>query len=160
MPSMNKCGEDNMKEKNKLAAPCGLYCGVCGVYIAHKNNDTKFKERLQNVYWVGTEEIKCNGCLSDVLFKYCLDCPIRTCTASKGIEGCHECRDFPCQFIDDFPLPVGQKVILRAIPAWRQLGTEKWMEKEEERYHCPHCGYKLFRGAKRCRNCKQPVDVD
>jgi predicted RNA-binding Zn-ribbon protein involved in translation (DUF1610 family) len=31
---------------------------------------------------------------------------------------------------------------------------------EEERYHCPNCGYALFRGANRCRNCKEPVDVD
>jgi hypothetical protein len=121
-----------MKKKNELAAPCGLYCGVCGIYIAHKNNDAKFKERLQGVYWVGADEIKCNGCLSDVVFKYCLECPIRSCAASKGIEGCHQCNDFPCKFIDAFPLPVGKKVILRAIPTWRKLGTAKWMEQEEE----------------------------
>ena len=34
------------------------------------------------------------------------------------------------------------------------------VQEEEKRYHCPHCGYILFRGAKRCRKCKQPVDVD
>jgi predicted RNA-binding Zn-ribbon protein involved in translation (DUF1610 family) len=78
----------------------------------------------------------------------------------KSYEGCHQCDDFPCNMIEDFPQPVGKKVILRAIPSWRELGTEKWVEEEEKRYLCPNCGYKLFRGANRCRNCKEPVDQD
>ncbi len=146
--------------RKKLAAPCGLYCGVCGVYIAHKDNNIKFKERLTSVYNVSTDEIKCEGCLSDNLFIFCITCPIRSCVIEKGIEGCHQCNDFPCKFIDDFPLPVGKKVILRAIPTWRQLGTDTWMDEEEKRYQCPYCGYKLFRGAKRCRVCRNPVDLD
>jgi hypothetical protein len=33
-----------------LIAPCGLYCGVCAIYIAHRDNNPKFKERLLNLY--------------------------------------------------------------------------------------------------------------
>ena len=146
--------------KKELAAPCGLYCGVCGIYIAHRDNNEKFKERLAPVYSLSAEEIKCRGCLSEEPFTYCRVCAIKSCTEGKGIEGCHQCDEFPCRYIDDFPLPVGKKVILRAVPAWRELGTEKWREEEEQRYHCPHCGYVLFRGAKRCRNCREPVDLD
>jgi predicted RNA-binding Zn-ribbon protein involved in translation (DUF1610 family) len=51
-------------------------------------------------------------------------------------------------------------VILRAIPTWREFGTDRWMEEEKKRYHCPRCGYALFRGAMTCRNCKEPVDLD
>lgn len=149
-----------MQNRAKLAAPCGLYCGVCGVYIAHRDNNAKFKERLTTVYNVAVDEIKCQGCLSDELFGFCRTCPIRSCALQKGIDGCHQCPDFPCQFIDNFPLPVGKKVILRAIPTWRELGTERFMDEEEKRYHCPHCGYILFRGARRCRQCRHPVDVD
>ncbi len=149
-----------MENKKELAAPCGLYCGVCGIYIAHSDNNSKFKERLTTVYGVRVDDIKCKGCLSDELFLYCQTCSIRSCAIEKGIEGCHQCNVFPCKFIENFPLPAGKKVILRAIPTWRELGTERWMEEEEKRYHCPSCGYKLFRGAKRCRNCQQPVDVD
>ena len=156
-----------MESRKELAAPCGLYCGVCGVYIAHRENNLKFKERLRDFYQKGlgaatlvVDDIRCEGCLSGVISIFCQTCQIRSCTIEKGIEGCHQCSDFPCRFIDDFPIPVGKKVILRAIPFWREYGTEKWIEEEEKRYHCPHCGYKLFRGAKRCRNCKEPVDVD
>jgi hypothetical protein len=152
--------EGRMENKEKLAAPCGLYCGVCAIYIAHKENNLKFKERLPKVYGVSLEDIRCEGCLSDDLFKYCQVCPIRSCVKEKGFEGCHQCNDFPCKYIEDFPIPVGKKVIFRSIPAWRDLGTERWMEEEEKRYHCPDCDYKLFRGVKKCRSCQQLVDVD
>ena len=156
-----------MEDKKKLAAPCGLYCGVCGIYLAHRDNNLKFKERLRDFYQkalgdvtLGVDDIRCEGCLSDVLCKYCYACDIRPCAIEKGIEGCHQCSDFPCKAIDDFPIAVGKKVILRAIPTWREFGTDRWMEEEKKRYHCPRCGYALFRGAMTCRNCKEPVDLD
>jgi predicted RNA-binding Zn-ribbon protein involved in translation (DUF1610 family) len=55
---------------------------------------------------------------------------------------------------------VGKRVILRAVPHWRQVGTAKWVHDEEARYHCPNCGNQLFRGAKRCNQCKTDVDLD
>ena len=78
----------------------------------------------------------------------------------KNIDGCHQCDDFPCKFVNNFPIPVGKKVILRAIPYWRAHGTEQWIVSEEKRYTCPECGEKLFRGAQQCRHCKSAVDVD
>ena len=33
-----------------LVSPCGLYCGVCAIYIAHRDNNQKFKERLVTLY--------------------------------------------------------------------------------------------------------------
>ncbi|MBM3167121.1 MAG: DUF3795 domain-containing protein [Chloroflexi bacterium] len=148
------------EDKKALAAPCGMYCGVCGVYIATRDNNQKFKERLTTVYGVPVEDIHCRGCLSGDTWFLCKQCDIKSCCQKKGYEGCHQCNDFPCKYINDFAFPVGKRVIMRAIPTWRELGTEKWMEEEERRYICPHCGSNLFRGAKRCRNCSQPVDVD
>ena len=60
-----------------LISPCGLYCGVCAIYIAHRDNNIKLKERLVNLYKGGTpgkgtlpnsealsvEDIRCRGCL-------------------------------------------------------------------------------------------------
>ena len=34
-------------------SPCGLYCGVCAIYIVHCDNNHKFKERLVNLYKEG-----------------------------------------------------------------------------------------------------------
>ena len=149
-----------MSVNKNLLAPCGLYCGVCSIYIAHRDNNQKFKEILTGVYGVPLEEIQCEGCLSPEPFVYCRSCPIKDCTREREYEGCHQCDDFPCEHIDNFPIPVGKKVILRAIPQWREMGTEAWVKAEEERYNCPECGYALFRGAKKCRECKTEVNLD
>ena len=143
-----------------LLAPCGMYCGVCGVYIAHRDDNLKFKEKLVSVYGVPVEDIRRRGCLSGEPFTFCKLCSIKSCVKEKGSEGCHQCDDFPCSHTDEFPVPVGKKVMLRAIPQWREMGTEKWVAAEEARYYCPECGAALFRGAKRCRECKTAVDQD
>jgi len=155
-------------------SPCGLYCGVCAIHIAHKSGNEKFKERLANLYKGGVsgkgtlpnsenltaKDIRCDGCLSGCLFMQCQQCDIRTCAQAKGISGCHRCDDFPCVHIENFPMTVGKKVILRAVPYRREHGDEKWVADEEARYHCPDCGNRVFRGAVRCNRCKAGLDLD
>jgi hypothetical protein len=163
-----------MKINPDFVSPCGLYCGVCAIYIAGRDNNQKFKEGLVNLYKgnvngkgtlpncenLTTEDIQCGGCLSDNPFMHCRQCEIRACTKEKGYTGCHECDDFPCQHIENFPMVVGKKVILRAIPYRREVGTEKWIEDEEARYICPECGNKVFRGVIKCNQCKVKLDLD
>lgn len=157
-----------MKINPDYIAPCGLYCGVCGILYATLDDNLKFKERLFGVYKgtlpgsenLSAQDIYCRGCLSDEPFGYCAQCSIKDCTKKKGYTGCHECKDFPCTLIEEFPMPVGKKVIMRAIPYWREWGTKRWITDEEARYTCPECGHRLFRGAKRCNRCKTPVDLD
>jgi predicted RNA-binding Zn-ribbon protein involved in translation (DUF1610 family) len=163
-----------MTINHDFVAPCGLYCGVCAIHIAGRDNNEKFKERLVSLYKGGVEgkgtlpnsenltvdDIHCGGCLSDDLFMHCQQCEIRDCIQAKGYTGCHECNDFPCAYIDNFSMTIGKKVILRAIPYWREVGTERWIEDEEARYICPECGHKLFRGVTRCNQCKVELDLD
>ncbi len=107
-----------MKINPDFISPCGLYCGVCAIYIAHRDNNQKFKERLVSLYKgevpgkgtlpnsenISAEDIRCHGCLSDDLFMHCKQCEIRTCTREKGYTGCHQCDEFPCQYIDNFSM--------------------------------------------------------
>ena len=166
-----------MASNPEFNSPCGLYCGVCAIHIAHRDNNEKFKERLVALYQGGvagkgtlpnsktltTADIRCEGCLSkyrDTRFMHCQQCEIRDCTEDKGIEGCHACDEFPCAFIEDFPMTVGKKVILRCVPYRREVGTEQWAKDEEARYYCPECNNKVFRGAVRCNACKAGLDLD
>jgi len=162
-----------MKVNPDFIAPCGLYCGVCAIYIAHRDNNRKLKERLVHLYQgktgkgrvpnserLSVEDIQCRGCLSEEPFVYCRQCNIKNCSQEKGYTGCHECDEFPCRYIENFPMSVGKKVILRAIPHWREVGTEKWILDEDARYICPECGNKVFRGVMKCNKCKVELDLD
>jgi DNA-directed RNA polymerase subunit RPC12/RpoP len=155
-------------------APCGLYCGVCAIHIADRDNNLKLKEKLVRLYQgltagkgtlpnsqaLTVDDIRCQGCLSEVLFMHCRQCPIRDCALVRGYEGCHQCADFPCRHIDDFPMTVGKKVITRCVPYRREVGTEQWVLDEEARHHCPQCGHKVFRGAMKCNQCHTSLDLD
>lgn len=163
-----------MKSNPDFASPCGLYCGVCAIHIAHRDNNEKFKERLVGLYKGGVSgkgtlpnsenltpaDIRCQGCLSDDRFMHCRQCDIRDCTQAKGYTGCHECAEFPCRHIDNFAMKVGKKVILRCVPYRREVGTEKWIADEEARYFCPECGNRVFRGVVKCNRCKTKLDLD
>jgi hypothetical protein len=163
-----------MEINPNFLSPCGLYCGVCAVYIADRDNNEKFKERLVNLYQGGvpgkgsikdgdkltTDMIQCQGCLSEAPFMYCQECEIKDCTQEKGYAGCQECDEFPCQYIEDFSMTVGKKVILRCVPYIREFGVEKWATDEEARYYCPECGNQVFRGVVRCNQCKAELDLD
>jgi hypothetical protein len=151
-----------------LLAPCGLYCGVCAVYQATRSGDQRLKQRLLQVYrgllpnggQMTLEDINCQGCLSRETFAYCRHCPVRLCALDRGLEGCHQCAQFPCLFIESFPSPTGKRTILRAVPSWRELPSEQWVAAELARYQCPQCQRQLFREARRCPDCQTLVDLD
>jgi len=151
-----------------LMAPCGLYCGVCGVYIAGRDKNEKFRTIMANLYKTNPEQTECLGCMNPdpaKIYYACKSCAIRDCVTSKAYYSCHQCEEWPCKMIKDFPLATGSRVMRRTIPLWRakvaehgdEKGSVEWARAECERYHCPSCGKPLFRGAQRCRACKKPV---
>lgn len=156
-------------ENKELMAPCGLYCGTCGVYIATRDGNEKFKTVMGNLYGTKPEETECFGCMqpdsAKKIYVSCSVCAIRDCVKSRGYYSCHQCEEWPCGMIKEFPLATGVRVMKRTIPIWSEkvaeLGDDKgsveWARSECERYHCSSCGKPLFRGAQRCRACKKPV---
>ncbi len=159
--------EEEIRNRD-LMAPCGLYCGACGVYIATRDGNEKFKTVMGNLYGTKPEETECLGCMQPdpprTLYGFCATCPIRDCVRSKGFYSCHQCDEWPCSLIRSFPLATGVRSWNGRFPSGgpRQppTGTRRgvaWARGECERYHCPSCGKPLFRGAQRCRACKEPV---
>ena len=155
-----------------LMAPCGLYCGTCGVYLATRDGNEKFRAIMANLYGTKPEETACLGCMQQekdgrpkTMYLACEICEIRNCVKGKGFYSCHQCGDWPCRLIDGFGYATGRRVMQNTIPLWREKvsaygdtkGSVEWARAECERYHCSSCGEPLFRGAQRCRACKQPV---
>ena len=163
--------EEEVKDK-RLMAPCGLYCGTCGVYIANRDGNEKFRSVMANLYGTKPEETRCKGCMQpdppEELYLYCNMCDIRKCVKSKGYYSCHQCDDWPCEMIKNFSLATGRRVMERTIPVWREkvaqygdeAGSVEWARHECTRYHCSSCGKPLFRGAQRCRHCKKDVSQE
>lgn len=163
--------EEEIRNKD-LMAPCGLHCAFCGIYIANRDGNEKFRAIMGNLYGTKPEETVCLGCMQPdppkQLYGYCKDCKIRDCVKEKGFYSCHQCPDWPCSMIEAFPLETGKRVMKRAIPVWREkvaefgdeAGSVEWTRSECERYHCPSCGNPLFRGAQRCRACKKEVAAE
>ncbi len=151
-----------------LLSPCGLYCGVCGIYQATQDNNIKllkiflrtYESFLSGIKDCTVNDLQCNGCHSDRISILCQSCAIRDCSAREKRSGCHECDLFPCDLIENFPVPNGKRIILRAVPYRKKNGTEKWVNSEKSRYICPECNSKLYRGCTRCRECKISVNVD
>jgi len=163
--------EEEIRNKD-LMAPCGLYCGTCGVYLATRDKNEKFRAIMANLYGTRPEDTACLGCMQEqeegrpkTMYVACSICEIRKCVKNKGFYSCHQCTDWPCEMIRKFGYATGRRVMERVIPLWRekvaQHGDEKgsveWARAQCERYHCPSCGEPLFRGAQRCRVCKEPV---
>ncbi|MDQ5987145.1 MAG: hypothetical protein CSYNP_02882 [Syntrophus sp. SKADARSKE-3] len=160
--------EEEFKNR-ELMAPCGLYCGACGVYIATRDKNEKFRSVMGNLYGTKPEDTACLGCMQPdpprLLYSYCSSCELRSCIKSKGFYSCHQCDQWPCTLVENFGYATGIRVMKRAIPIWRakvaeygdEQGSVEWARAECKRYHCPSCGAPLFRGAKTCRACKTSV---
>ena len=165
---MEGWSEEEIKN-SELLAPCGLYCGTCGIYIATRDGNDKFRNAMAKVFGTKPEETECLGCMQAdppaKLFCLCKTCEIRECIKKKGYYSCLQCETWPCNFTDKNDNAIGQRVMKKAIPDWRkkvekygdQEGSENWARSECERYHCSSCGKPLFRGAQQCRFCKNLV---
>lgn len=147
-----------------LLAPCGLYCGICSAYIAHRDGDLELKSRLAEIYHCSPESVACRGCRSEETAVVCRGCPIRACALDRRFNGCQECPDFPCAVIREGNLPLKRDVILTALREWATIGTEqwaaKWRREEGCRVLCPHCGYALLKGVRHCWGCDHDVGLD
>ena len=143
-----------MGVKNEYLSPCSMYCSVCSIRAADKNNDQKLKEGLALFFGTSPENIACEGCMSGKTFENMVNtCSIRACAQKKGLTGCHKCDDFPCNNVKNFPIEPARNNILKSIPRWKEIGTERWVAEQEKKYTCSNCGTLLHRYADKCGNC-------
>lgn len=88
-----------MKERITL---CGDNCIECPRYNAHSEAELRAVAELwYRAGWrdkvVSNEEIACTGCSAHKVCTYGLV----DCTRKHGVEKCNQCKEFPCDKIED-----------------------------------------------------------
>jgi hypothetical protein len=83
---------------------CGLNCGNCEAYKATQAKNVKKLSDLATSWsseknkW-RPEDMRCDGCTSNRVFKGCMECPVRACARGKGADICSRCGDYSCDKI-------------------------------------------------------------
>ena len=141
------------KERPKTAGICGLYCEGCTAFIGTKDDPSRLNY-LANRMGAGIEDMKCEGCRSNVLSGYCRTCSIKACANERGVDFCVECEKYPCQEIKSFQSQRPHRAeIFASLEYVKANGLEEWYQKMNEDYSCKSCGKINSAYDVKCRNC-------
>lgn len=131
---------------------CGLYCGACEVLLLGEKG---LLEEKAGEWKRKPEDLRCQGCKSDVISVYCRNCDIKMCAEGRGVEYCFECPDFPCPVLKEFRNDeyAHHSVVFHNLNLIREQGLESWLKAQEKRWSCPECGEKFSWYDKKCSRC-------
>jgi hypothetical protein len=150
------------EDKEKLVAPCGLYCGACPMYIATQEKDEqKAKVLLQRFSApnskIAPEDLRCDGCIGGGrTAMFCRTCSIRDCAEKKQkVTRCSDCKEFPCSIISSFNKDgmLHHAEVLENCRRLRDVGIKEWAKREEERWSCPQCQASISWYDATCSRC-------
>lgn len=131
---------DDIQEKKKLSAVCGLFCPSCTVYIGTQEDPQRLKA-IAGRFQVPVEEWECQGCRSEKRSYYCRNnCKMSACAAEKGIEFCGECDEYPCDELKKFQAERPHRIELwESQERIAEIGFSEWFEEMRDHYSCPKC---------------------
>ena len=86
-------------------AYCGLVCSDCEAYKATMNNDNELRAKVAEKWstpdWpLRIEDINCEGCKSNVIMSFMVDCTTRNCAKERDVETCAHCDDYICDILE------------------------------------------------------------
>lgn len=137
-----------------LSAVCGLYCGVCAVYLATQENDEAKLKYIADMFGTTPELIKCDGCRSDRLTVVCSDCVFKPCAEKRKLDFCGECSELPCRDFSEFQEAKPHRIELyESFEMIKADGSDKWQEYMKKRHTCPACGALNSSYDIKCRKC-------
>lgn len=114
--TLAKGGDVNDKPGVSLAAPCGLYCGICG-------------DRAKG---------ECHGCGCDcgdcAGAAHAARCEIAQCAAGRKLESCAECKDLACTRLIQFchhPIWRTHSPVIDNLRRRKAIGTAAWLSEQQ-----------------------------
>lgn len=153
------------QDSTKPVGICGLFCGTCPAYLAHRENDVAELGKASQVMGVPIEQIRCDGCLSQRVMPHCADCKhgFRRCSAEKKVTWCFQCTDFPCQRLQDFTnVHIVDGISHHASVIedgyyMKEHGVEQYVEKQQSAMCCFRCGKRQYWFSRVCPACHAPI---
>lgn len=133
-------------DKNEIfqqTAPCGLDCFNCEIH--EKNITDQMRTLLATNLNRDESEIPCQGCRQDECRILPEPCATRACTQEKGLDFCHECKEFPCPYLQ--PAKEGAEKYPHNFKLYnlcriKAVGLENWANEESkairQRYYAGH----------------------
>ena len=135
------------------SAICGLFCDSCAIYIG-TIDDPRRLEQIAAIRGTTAEDIRCEGCRSSVLGKYCRTCQMKACATRKGIGFCSECAEYPCEILVTFQKQMPHRIeLFESLDDIRDHGEEQWRIRMEKNYRCTACGKLNAIYDENCRQC-------
>lgn len=139
----------------ELVATCGLYCGACGIYLATHENDSEKVLHYAVVLNQTFEETLCDGCGANRKSLHCSKiCVFIKCKREKRVDFCSECKEFPCQLLNEFKSKMPHRIeIIDSQNRMKEIGIENWLIEMKDSFTCHHC--KTINSAYHmiCRKC-------
>ena len=134
-----------------LAAPCGLFCGACDVYLANLRGTL---EELSREWGRPPEDLRCLGCLSPETAIYCRNCGIRDCAVGRKLITCADCPEVPCELLKDFAAGKAphHQTILVNLERIHEIGLLAWISEQTARWTCA-CGEHFSWYQENCPAC-------
>ena len=151
---MEETSESIRTPDKRLAAVCGLFCPACGVFIGTREDPGRLAKLAQRL-GKSIEEMQCNGCRSDRRCFYCESkCTMAKCAATKGVDFCGECAEYPCQDLKAFQAELPHRIELwQSQERIKEAGYETWYREKIEHYSCPKCRTINSAYDLKCRKC-------
>jgi recombinational DNA repair protein (RecF pathway) len=119
----------------QMTSPCGIDCFNCPLYAAKKNQD--LRSMIAENLGIPPEMAQCSGCRAQKgempFLGWSEPCPQFTCVTEKGHGFCHECYDFPCEWLHPSAFraeSVPHNYKLYNLLRIKKVGLEKWAAQE------------------------------
>jgi hypothetical protein len=150
------------ENKEKLVAPCGLYCGACPMFLASQDNDEQKVQALLKQFSgrgakMAPADLQCDGCIGGGrVASFCRICAMRSCAENtKKVTRCADCPDFPCSKITNFNNDgmLHHAEVLANCRKLKEVGIKEWTKREEERWSCTQCHANISWYDKECSKC-------
>jgi hypothetical protein len=125
----------------ELIAPCGIDCRLCRRMFSK-------------------EKRTCPGCRGEDTYKArgCVECRIKNC--EKLVSGkftyCYECDEYPCATLAHLDKRYRTRYATSPLENLQSIqlnGIGLFIEAENKKWTCPHCGSMLCMHDPLCRSC-------